>query len=159
MCTPWCIGIKRIILPFPLKFPSPNVRCRRWFGCLISQWRPNFLLQHETREMGVVGIVVIQIRGWTSRINNLHPELIAFVQAQRRLEGKRTNLINGDVILNNTTRPDVIPVQVKIRPKINIRWRRKKTRRSREREKINSRSRCREFPRCQIHGISLVHPR
>jgi hypothetical protein len=30
---------------------------------------------------------------------------------------------------------------------------------SREWEKINSRSRCREFPRCQIHGVSLVHQR
>jgi hypothetical protein len=29
----------------------------------------------------------------------------------------------------------------------------------REREKINSRSRRREYPRRQIHGVSLVHHR
>ncbi len=121
----------------------------------ISNGRHNFLLQHETREMGAVGTVVIQIRGW---ITNLHPDSIAFFQVERRLEGQRTKSTNGVVILCNITRPDHIPVQIKIRRKLNSRWR-FKIRRSREREKINSRSRCREFPRCQIHGVSLVHPR
>ncbi len=134
-----------------------NVSCRRWSW--TSKGRHNFLLQHETSEMGQVEIPdVKQIRGWTTRIVNLHPDSIAFFQVQRRLDGQRTELINGTVILSNKTRPDLIPIQIKIRKKINIRWR-CKTRRPREREKINSRLRCREFPRRQIHGISLVHSR
>ncbi len=154
---------------FPLKFPSPKLRveikqkwskmfrvaARRW--CWTSKGRHNFLLQHETREMGPVGTVVSQIRGWIIIIINPNIHLIVFFQVQRRLEGQRTILRNGDVILCNTTRPDYIPVQNKIRSKINIRWR-FKIRHSREREKINSRSRRREYSRCQIHGISLVHP-
>ncbi len=127
--------------------------CRRWSW--TSNGRGNFLLQHETREKGL-----IQIRVWTIRIINLHPELIACFQVERRLEGQRTLLINGDVVvLVNITWLDSLPVQTKIGIKINRRWWRIKTRRSREREKINSRSRGREYPRCQIHGVSLVHPR
>ncbi len=154
--------------PPSLKFPSSpklrvnktvwveNVSCRRWSW--TSKGRHNFLLQHETREMGVLGIVVIQIWGWTS-IFNLHPDLIAFFQVQRRLEGQRTHLKNGAVTLVNMTWPDSIPVQKKMRIKINTQRWRCKTRHSREREKISSRSRCREFPRWQIHGISLVYHR
>jgi hypothetical protein len=53
-----------------------------------SKGRDNFLLQHPTREMGKVGTAeVTQRRGTT--IFNLHPELIAFFQVQRRLEGQR----------------------------------------------------------------------
>ncbi len=124
----------------------------------ISKGHHNLLLQHETREMRRVLTVVKQMRGWTSRITNRHPELIAFFQFQRQLEGHRIILINGAVILWNNTRPDVIPVQIKTRIKHSRRWR-IKTRHSREREKINSRSRGREYPRCQIHGVSLVHHR
>ncbi len=68
----------------------------------ISKGRHNFLLQHETREMGVVETVVKHMRV-TRR--NLHPDLIAFFQVQRRLEGQWTIMING-VILFNITRPD-----------------------------------------------------
>ncbi len=107
--------------------------------------------------MGPVVTVVIQIRVWT-RITNLHPDSITCYQVERQLEGQRTVLRNGAFILSNSTRPDWIPVQIKIRNKINSRWI-IKMRRSREREKINSRSRCREFPGVQIHGVSLVHPR
>ncbi len=118
----------------------------------------NFLLQHETCEMGhvVTQNAVIQIRGWTRK--QINPDLIACFQVQRRLERHRTNLINGDVILYNMSRPDWISVQIKIRIKISIsRWL-YKTSRSREREKINSRSWGREYTRCQIHGISFIHP-
>ncbi len=76
----------------------------------------------------------------------LHPDLIAFFQVQRRLEGQRTHLMNGAVALLNITRPDSIPVQIKKRRKPNIRWR-YKIRQSRKREKINSRSRGREYSR------------
>ncbi len=107
--------------------------------------------------MGVVVTAVIQKRGWTIIIN-LHPNSIVFFQVQCRLDGQRTVLINGAFMLLNIIRPDWIPVQIKIRSKINSRWR-WKTRNSREWEKINSRLRCREFPRRQIHGVSLVHPR
>ncbi len=127
------------------------------FGSWSSKGRHNFLLQHETREMGEIATVVIQIRGCT-RICNLHPELIAFFQVQRRLEGQRTPLINGVVLLVKMTRPDYIPVQIKKRIKFSRKWK-WKTSRSREKEKINSRTRCREYTGCQIHGISLVHPR
>ncbi len=151
-------------LSFPLKIPFPKIFVSTFILRILdvepetSKGRHNFLLQHETREMGVVAIaIVIQIRGWR-RIINLHPELIAFFQVQRRLEGQRTILINGAVILVNNTRPDVIPVQIKMRIKISRRWR-FKTRISREWEKISSRSRGHEFPWRQIHGISLVHHR
>ncbi len=158
-------------LPFPLEFPPKNscrrahsiadegvenVSCRRWSW--TSKGRPNFLLQHETREMGKVVTVVIQKRGWTRIISNLHPELIACFQVERRLDGQRTKSTNGTVSLFNSTPPDWIPVQIKIRSQPS-RWRRMKKRQSREREKINSRSWCREYPWCQIHGVSLVHPR
>ncbi len=108
--------------------------------------------------MGGVGTAVKQMRVW-NRIINCYPDLIAFFQVQRRLEGQRTELRNGGVKLVNMTRPDYIPVQIKIRMKMIIRRWRKKTRHSREREKISSRSRGCEFPRCQIHGVSLVHQR
>ncbi len=131
-----------------------RVAVLRWSW--TSKGRHNFFLQHESREMGVVVTAVPQIRGCTI-IPNRHPDLIAFFQVQRRLEGQRTILING-AILVNITRPDSIPVQNKIRIKRNIRRWSRKPRCSREREKINSRSRRREFSRCQIHGVSLVHP-
>ncbi len=161
-------------LPFPPEFPPKkscrrahfrfviadegveNVSCRRWSW--TSKGRPNFFLQHETREMGLVVNVVLQIRGWIRRIINRRPDLIACFQVERRLEGQRTILMYGAVTLCNLNRPDLIPVQIKKRIKPNRRWR-FKMRRSREREKINSRSRCREFPWCQIHGVSLVQPR
>jgi hypothetical protein len=53
----------------------------------------------------VVVVVVKQIRGWMRRLI-LYPDLIAFFQVQRRLEGQRTFLINGVFILSNITRPD-----------------------------------------------------
>ncbi len=102
--------------------------------------------------------IVKQIREWT-RIINLHPYLIAFFQVERRLECHRTILINGVVTLVNKTRPDYIPVQIKTRKKINPKRRRFKNPNCCEWEKINSRSRGREYPRCQIHGVSLVHQR
>ncbi len=135
-------------------FGSKICSCLRWSW--TSKGHHNFLLQHETRKMGVVVTVVIQ-RRWTT-IFNRHPDLIAFFQVQRRLEGQWTPLINGALHLLNITRHDYIPIQKKKKTKPNRRWR-YKTRRSREREKINSRSRCRENPRCQIHGVSLVHSR
>ncbi len=148
------------LLPFPLKIPFPKFSCRRSF-CEFSildvepetsNGHHNFLLQHETREMGVTR-VVSQRRAWT-RIMNLHPDLIAFFQVQRRLDCQRTELIDGHPgILVNSTRPDSIIVQIKLGPKPI--W--SKMCRPREREKINSRSRCREFPRAQIHCVSLVH--
>ncbi len=125
-----------------------------------SKGRDNFLLQQETREMSQVVIAVVkQKRGWTISIPNLHPELIAFFQVQRQLEGHRNILIYGALILLKKTRPDYLPVQINLRIKRSQRWRRFKMPHSREREEINSRSRCREYPRRQIHGISLVHPR
>ncbi len=109
--------------------------------------------------MGPVGTVVIQIkiRG-CSTMSHLHPDSIAFFQVERRLEGQRTLLIFGAVSLSDPIRPDLIPVQKKIKTETGRRCRRK-VRRSREWEKISSRSRCREFPRRQIHGVSLVHQR
>ncbi len=121
------------------------------FGCWTSKGRHNFLLQHETQEMCVV---VIQVRGMS---RYLHPDLIVFFQVQRRLEGQQIQLINGAFSLLNINRPHLIPVQINMRRKRSPRWR-LKIPHSREREKINSRSRCREYPGCQIHGISLVHP-
>ncbi len=106
---------------FPLKIPSPKFRISNFLFCVAddfktSKGRGNFLLQHETREMGVVVTVVKQMRGW-NRIINCYPDSIAFFQIQRRLEGQRTPLINDSisVILLNITHPDYIPVQKKTR--------------------------------------------
>ncbi len=90
-----------------------------------------------------------------------HPNLIARFQVQRRLDGQRTELISDVVCLFNITHPDSTPVQIKNNIQINIEWWwwRWKFRQSREGEKINSRSRCREYSRRQIHGVSLVHHR
>ncbi len=106
--------------------------------------------------MGEVVTVVKQIRPWW---NSLQPNFVAFFQVQRRLESQRTILISDGVCLFNKTQPDSTPVQIKMNFKIHKRWWSWKFRQSREREKINSRSRCREFPRRQIHGVSLVHDR
>ncbi len=152
-------------LPLPLNTPPFIVLItisfvrRRWSW--TSKWRHNFLLQHETRKMGEMFLVILQKRVWTW-IRNLHPDSIAFFQVQCRLEGQRTILTNGAAFLLNLTPPDPFPVQKKIRLKHNRtppRWRSYNTRHSRKREKINSRPRCREYPRRQIHGIPLVHPR
>ncbi len=108
---PLWIENELVYYPFPLKFPSPNFRLDVHFAISdvepkTSKGRGNFLLQHETRVMGVVVFVVKQIRGWTRRIINRHPELIAFFQVQCRLKGQRTPLINGALILLNKTHPD-----------------------------------------------------
>jgi hypothetical protein len=111
------------LLPFPLKIPFPKFPCRRSFcefwtlNLKTSKGRDNFLLQHETREMGKVVTRVVNQMVWTKK---LHPYLIAFFQVERRLEGQRTILMNGDVILSNKTHPDSIPVQIKSRIKFNI---------------------------------------
>ncbi len=134
------------------------------FGC--SKGRHNFLLQQEPNEMGhVVVSVVIQIQrgmngfnGCIRRISNLHPDLIAFSQVERRLEGQRIRSLNGAVFFINITPQDSLIVQKKRTRKRHI-FLSNKYSLSREREGINSRSRCRKYPRCQIHGISLVHPR
>ncbi len=94
------------LFPFPKIFVSTFI-LRIDVEPETSKRRGNFLLQHETREMGEMLLVtaVIQIRVWT-RIQNRHPDLIAFVQVQRRLEGQRTSLINGADMFMNKTRPD-----------------------------------------------------
>ncbi len=154
---PW-ISPKKFVSTFVIADEGvENVLCRRRFW--TSKGRRSFLLQHPTREMGVaVTVVLIQIRGWITNIRNLHPDSIACFQVQRRLEGHRTPLINGAVSLVNSTQPDYLPVQINIRSQPSPRWRINPSH-SREWEKINSRSRCREFSRCQIHGVSLVHQR
>jgi hypothetical protein len=68
----------------------------------ISKGCKNFLLQHETRKMSEVVIVVIQYHPWCLAIK-VHPDLITLFQVQRWLEGQRTKLvINGVCPINPT---------------------------------------------------------
>ncbi len=123
-----------------------------------SKGRDNFLIQQKTREMGQVFFVVTQIHPSWPEIN-LHPNSIVFIQVQRGLESQRTPLIIDSVCFLNITQSDSTRVQIKTNSKINFRGRIWKWRLTREWKEINSRARCREYPRRQIHGVSLVHPR
>ena len=76
-----------------------------------SKWSHNVLLPHETREMSVVVIAVMQ--KYYIWHKNRQPNLIAFFQDQRRLKSHFTSLITGGVWLLFPIRPDETPVQMK----------------------------------------------
>ncbi len=87
------------------------------FGAFRFEWYQhlkgsnNFLLQHETSEMSMMAYIVKQIHPWCGE--NLQPNLIAFFQYQRRLEGQHTILTSDGVNIFSPSQPHWIIVQLK----------------------------------------------